>query len=85
MTPDSITPDTRLTRRQLAEKLSACGFPISPETLATWASRPPKGGGPKFERFGLRPLYKWGDALAWAKSRLSRPVSSTAEFDVDAA
>jgi hypothetical protein len=81
MTPDNVTPDTRLTRRQLAEKLSACGFQTSPETLATWASRPPKGGGPPFQRFGLRPLYRWGDALAWAQSRLSKAVTSTSELD----
>jgi hypothetical protein len=70
-----------LTRDQTAAALVAAGFPIKAKTLATWASRPPKGGGPKFERFGLRPLYRWGDALQWAQARLSKPVASTSEFD----
>jgi len=79
MTPENLTADTRLTRRQLAEMLTAEGFPISPATLATKATR---GGGPKFQRFGRIPLYRWGDGLQWAQSRLSAPISNTSECDV---
>jgi len=79
MTPENLTADTRLTRRQLAERLTAEGFPISPATLATKATR---GGGPKFQRFGRIPLYRWGDGLQWAQSRLSAPISNTSECDV---
>jgi hypothetical protein len=71
-------PDTRLTRRTAAEALTAAGFPVSPETLATKATR---GGGPPFQRFGRVPLYRWGDCLDWAHSRLSAPISSTSEAD----
>jgi hypothetical protein len=79
MTPENPTADTRLTRRQLAERLTAEGFPISPATLATKATR---GGGPKFQRFGRIPLYRWGDGLQWAQSLLSAPISNTSECDV---
>jgi hypothetical protein len=71
-------PNTRLTRNALAAALTAAGFPIKPATLATKASR---GGGPKFQRFGSRPLYRWADALRWAESRLSSPIGSTSELD----
>lgn len=69
-------PDTRLTRVLAAEALTTSGFPVSPATLATKATR---GGGPPFQRFGRVPLYRWGDCLDWAHSRLSEPVRSTSE------
>jgi hypothetical protein len=38
------------------------------------------GGGPQFQKLGRFPVYT-ADALdAWAKSRMSKPVSSTAEL-----
>ena len=48
-------------------------------TLATKATR---GGGPPYQKFGSRALYRWGDALLWAKERLSAPRCSTSEGDV---
>jgi hypothetical protein len=33
-------------------------------------------------QFGSRALYRWGDALLWAKGRLSAPQCSTSEGDV---
>jgi hypothetical protein len=75
MIPDN--PEARLTRNATAAALTAAGFPIKPATLATKATR---GGGPPFQRFGLRPLYRWADALTWAQSRLSKPISSTSEL-----
>jgi hypothetical protein len=71
-------PETRLTRRAAAEALTSAGFPVSPETLATKATR---GGGPPFQRFGRVPLYTWSDLLDWARSRLSAPMRSTSEAD----
>jgi hypothetical protein len=68
--------DALLTRDQTAKALAECGFPTSPKTLATKASR---GGGPPYRLYGRVPLYRWGDSLAWAKERLSPPVRSTAE------
>jgi hypothetical protein len=68
--------DALLTRDALAAALSEFGFPIAGPTLATKATR---GGGPPFQRFGRRPLYKWSDAVAWANARLTAPMNSTSE------
>ena len=76
LTPDD--PNTLLTRKATAEALNAAGYPVRPATLATKASR---GGGPPFRRFGRIPLYRWGDTLDWAQSRLSAPMRSTSEAD----
>jgi hypothetical protein len=76
MIPDN--PEVRLTRNAIAAALTEAGFPIRPATLATMASR---GGGPPFQRFGSRPLYRWADALQWAQARLSAPIASTSELD----
>ena len=70
--------DALLTRDQVAVALTAAGFPIKPKTLATKASR---GGGPIYRLFGTRPLYRWGDAIDWAKQRLTSPRRSTSEAD----
>jgi hypothetical protein len=70
--------ETLLTRNATAAALTHAGFPTSKATLATKASR---GHGPKFRKFGPRALYRWGDALDWARSRLGPPVGSTSELD----
>ena len=70
--------DALLRRRDTASALTASGFPTAAATLATKASR---GGGPPFRKFGRWPLYRWGDALDWARSRLSEPMRSTSEAD----
>jgi len=70
-------PDTLLTRSQAGAALREAGYPVADKTLATKASR---GGGPPFSRFGARVLYRWGDVLEWARSRLSAPISSTSEL-----
>lgn len=80
--PAAPNPDSLLRRRALAEALTGAGFPVTEATLATKATR---GGGPPFRRFGTIPLYRWGDAIAWAEGRLSPPVRSTAELDRTAA
>ena len=71
-------PDALLTREQTSEALKEAGFPIENSTLATMATR---GGGPPFHKFGARVLYRWGDALAWAQSRLSAKRRNTSEGD----
>jgi hypothetical protein len=71
-------PDTLLTRAATAAALTATGYPTARATLATRATR---GGGPPYRRYGRVPLYRWGDALAWARSRLSPPIRSTSEAD----
>lgn len=74
-----LSRDTKLTRQQVANALTEAGFPVTHATLATKATR---GGGPPFRLFGKKPLYTWGEALAWAEGRLSGPVSSTSEAKV---
>jgi hypothetical protein len=71
-------PQTLLTRDAMAQALTEAGFPVSPATLATKASR---GGGPPFRKFGPKPLYPWGSALRWAQAKLGPVVSSTSELD----
>jgi hypothetical protein len=74
-----LASDTLLRRRDAAHALTAAGYPIAPATLATMASR---GGGPPYRLFGRVPLYRWADALDWARARLSDPVNSTSEIDL---
>ena len=71
--------DALLTRPQTAEALNAAGFPITPDTLKTLASR---GGGPAYGRFGRATLYRWGDSLNWARSKLAASMRcNTSEAD----
>ena len=74
--PDS--PDARLTRAQVADALTAAGYPIRPGTLSTKATR---GGGPPYQLWGQRVLYRWADALAWAEKRMGAPRCNTSEID----
>jgi len=78
MTSIPQNPDALLTRDHTATALTEAGFPISPATLATKASR---GGGPPYQLFGPRVVYRWGSSLDWARSRLSKPRSSSCEGD----
>ena len=73
------SPDALLRRKIVAMALTEAGFPTAPATLASRATR---GGGPPFRLYGRIPLYRWADALEWAKSRLSGPFRSTSELDV---
>jgi hypothetical protein len=70
--------DALLLRIPTAEALTKAGFPIKAKTLATVACR---GGGPPYSLFGKRALYRWGDALQWAKARMTAPRHSTSEAD----
>ena len=73
------SPDALLRRKIVAMALTEAGFPTAPATLASRATR---GGGPPFRLYGRIPLYRWADALEWAKSRLSGPFRGTSELDV---
>jgi hypothetical protein len=72
-----LTPSTLLSRVDCADALKKAGYPVSPKTLASKATR---GGGPRFHKFGNRVLYRWSDALAWAEARLSPPRCTTSEL-----
>ena len=62
----TIAENVRLNRVETARALTASGFPISPTTLASKATR---GGGPPYEVFGRTAMYRLGDVLEWASSR----------------
>ena len=70
------SPDELLRRRETAKALTEAGFPTAKSTLATLAT---KGGGPPYQLFGRRPLYRWGNALEWAAKKLSKPVKNSSE------
>jgi hypothetical protein len=74
--PDNL--NALLSREQTAKALTDSGFKIESTTLATKATR---GGGPPYRLFGARALYRWGDALTWAESRLSGLRGNTSETD----
>ncbi len=76
--PIQLALETKLRRDATAEALTEAGYPTSPATLATKATR---GGGPPFRLFGRIPIYVWGESLAWAEGRMSAPRRSTSEAD----
>jgi hypothetical protein len=75
MIPDN--PDTKLGRRATAQALTEAGHPIAEATLATMGTR---GGGPPFEKWNRKPLYRWGTSLEWARARTSRPIRRASEL-----
>lgn len=70
--------DPWLDRRAVTALLAELGIPCASATLATKACR---GGGPPFQKFGPRVLYRKSDVLRWAESKLSPPRRSTSEAD----
>jgi hypothetical protein len=76
LVPDD--PNTLLRRAATAAALTEAGYQVADKTLATKASR---GGGPPYVLFGRVPLYRWGDALSWARARLSYPHQRPSETD----
>ena len=68
--------EQRLDRRQAAAFLTERGYRTAPATLAKLACI---GGGPIFESFGRRPLYRETDLLAWAQARTTAPRLSTTD------
>ena len=65
-----LPDDLMLRRAATARALTKAGYPVAASTLATMASR---GGGPPYRLWGRVPLYRWNDALTWARSRTSSP------------
>lgn len=82
MIPNSISPETLLRRKQVAEALTAKGYPIAVASLATMACR---GGGPPYQTFGRVAIYRWGNALEWAEARMTAPQRCTSEADAEKA
>jgi hypothetical protein len=65
-----------LGRKAAAQYLTERGFKTAPATLAKLACI---GGGPPFESFGRRPLYREADLLGWAQGRTTGPRRSTSD------
>ena len=68
--------DRKLGRKEAAQFLTDRGYRTAPATLAKLAC---VGGGPTFESFGRRPLYREPDLLAWAQARTTGPRRSTSD------
>jgi hypothetical protein len=64
-------------RAEAARYLTENWFPISEQTLANLARR---GGGPVFQKAGKLPVYTPKNLDSWARSKLSRPVTTNAEL-----
>jgi hypothetical protein len=58
--------------------LDGLGVRRSPKTLRKLRC---VGGGPRFRRLGLKPVYTHSDLIAWVEEQLSAPVASNAEAD----
>jgi hypothetical protein len=69
-------PERLLGRKEAAQFLTDQGYKTAPATLAKLACI---GGGPMFESFGRRPLYREPDLLAWAQARTTGPRRSTSD------
>ena len=66
--------DRRRDTRQAATFLTDLGFKTAPATLNKLRC---VGGGPEFELFGRRPLYRERSLLEWAQARTTPPMRST--------
>jgi hypothetical protein len=73
------TTKTYLRRNKAAQYLQERYGAYTTETLAKLAC---VGGGPRYQKLGPYPVYTHEDLDAWAQSRMSRPVCSTAELSV---
>jgi hypothetical protein len=67
-----------LNRQEAAAFLCERGYRVAVASLNKWASI---GGGPRFRKFGRRPLYAPSDLIAWAEARTSPPVGSVTEAE----
>lgn len=74
-----MTDQKYLRRKDAAAYLQKQYGAYSVQTLAKLACI---GGGPRFQKMGAFPLYLIDDLDAWAASRMSQPVNSTAELAV---
>jgi len=72
----SVNIQRRLDRKQAAAFLTERGYRTAPATLAKLACL---GGGPTFESFGRRPLYREADLIAWAQARTTGQRRSTGD------
>ena len=82
--PVSVTspdPNQMMDTSSAVATLRGFGFPASESTFASPRTR---GGGPAYQKYGNRVLYKWADVLEWAVARLSSPRRSSSELETGA-
>jgi hypothetical protein len=79
MTASKAPDEKLLTRRQLAEFLTASGFPISHSTLSKYCSPAINIGPPADCWWGKLPMYRPSRALEWARCRLRLTKAPAAE------
>jgi hypothetical protein len=57
--------------------LCSLGLPTAPSTLTKLRCM---GGGPRFQKFGRKPVYTWKALQDWVANKLSAEVASTSEL-----
>jgi len=72
----TVEHERRLDRKEAAQFLTARGYRTAHATLAKLACI---GGGPVFQSFGRKPLYREADLLAWAEGKTTGPRRSTSD------
>lgn len=72
----TLETERPLTRVEAAAFLTERGYRVAYATLNKYAT---VGGGPVFESFGRRPLYRPSALLAWAASKTTPPRHSTSD------
>lgn len=68
--------ERRLTRNQAAEFLAARGYVVAVATLSKYAV---VGGGPRYCKFGRKPLYAPSDLLAWVDAKTTAPQQHSSD------
>lgn len=66
--------DSYLSRPEAAAYVRAKGLPCTKATLQKLAT---VGGGPAYQRFGHRAVYRTADLDAWIESKLTTPCSAS--------
>jgi hypothetical protein len=69
-------PKEYYTRGEAAKYLTEKGLPTSKNTLQKYAT---VGGGPRYELFGNRSVYRPPNLDSWAAQKLTPPKHSTSE------
>jgi hypothetical protein len=72
----TVEHERKLDRKEAAQFLTGRGYRTAHATLAKLACI---GGGPVFQSFGRKPLYREADLLAWAQAKTTGPRRSTSD------
>ena len=74
--PPPITPTPSVMTRTVAVQFlkNSVGYPVAVSTLAKLAVH---GGGPPYQKFGSRVVYRTEDLRAWAEGRSRRRTSTS--------